>query len=283
MRLYSRSLSTLSIIIGLLVPYTSSVSQSESGAHPFLDSPFVIDAGMFFPESDFRVTVKGTIDLDPFDPIDFEETLGSDIDEEIGAIQFTWRFGEKWSLSAQYMSFEDRTSAVLTEDVEWGDITFGAGTGVGAGLDTTITRLFFGRQFRHDDRQEFGIGVGAHLLDMSAFIEGDAVINGVPDGFRTEVVETNGLLPNLGAWYIYSFSPRWAFKTRLDWLGADIGKYSGQIINAALGINFRVFKHVGIGLNYNWLELDVEVDDDPWQGELVTRSRGFFVYLSAYW
>ena len=257
-------------------------AQSQD-VHPLLDGTFNVDVGMFFPESTFEISVEGTIDPAPFEPIDFEGALGSDIDEQLGAVEFFWRFGDKWSLRAQYMAFEDRSSAALQEDVEWGDITFGAGTGIGAGLDTTITRLFLGRSFSKNDRREFGLGFGGHVLDISAFIEGNAIINGVPDGFRTDRVETSGVVPNLGAWYMHSFSSRWALTSRLDWLGADIGKYDGQIINFSIGTNFRLFKHVGIGLNYNWLEIDFGVDDDDWKGDLETRSHGLFAYVSAYW
>jgi hypothetical protein len=239
--------------------------------------------GVFVPQSTFEIGVNGSIDPGFTAPIDFEEQFRSDVDEEIAAIQFNWRFGEKWSLRAQYMEWNDRASAVLADDVEWGDITFGAGTGVGAGMDMSVTRLFFGRQFSVSDTHEFGLGLGGHVLDISAFIEGNAIVNGVPDGFRTELVSTDGLVPNIGGWYMYSFSPRWAFTSRLDWLGADIGDYDGYIINASAGLNFKISKHFGVGLNYNLLELDFGISDPSWNGELNSRSHGFFAYLGAYW
>ena len=59
MNFKSWSLSAVSIIVGLVMPYTDSFAQSESAAHPLLDSRFTIDAGRFFQESDFDITVKG--------------------------------------------------------------------------------------------------------------------------------------------------------------------------------------------------------------------------------
>jgi len=271
--------------IGTMLVFVAATAnaQSSSDAHPYLSSKFSIDVGVFMPQSTFKIGVGGTVDPAPFDPIDFETELRSDVDEEIAAIQFNWRFGEKWSLRAQYMEWNDRSSAVLANDVEWGDVTFGAGTGVGAGLDTSVTRLFFGRQFSVSDRHEFGLGLGGHVLDISAFIEGNAIVNGVADGFHTEVVSTSGLVPNIGGWYMYAFSERWAFTSRLDWLGADIGDYDGHIINASAGVNLNIAKHFGAGLNYNWLELDFGISDPNWHGDLNSRSHGFYAYLSAHW
>jgi len=115
-------------------------AQSSSDAHPYLSSKFSIDVGVFMPQSTFKIGVGGTVDPAPFDPIDFETELRSDVDEEIAAIQFNWRFGEKWSLRAQYIEWSDRSSAVLANDVEWGDITFGAGTGVGAATARALAK-----------------------------------------------------------------------------------------------------------------------------------------------
>jgi len=265
-----------------LVPFTACFAQADS--HPWLSSKFTVDAGVFFPDSDFELTVEGSIPIEGEDPIDFGRTFGSSADSKAGSLQFTWRFGEKWSLWGQYIEFEDSVaSAVLEEDVIWGDYTFGAGTGVAAGSGNAVTRVYFGRHFRGTDHSEFGIGFGVHILDIDAFIAGNAIVNGVPNGFSQVVAKTSGLLPDIGAWYIHAFSPRWAVKTRLDWLGADIGKYDGYILNFALGVNFQMFEHVGVGLNYNWLELDARVNDDPWRGEVLSNSKGLFAYVSAYW
>ena len=272
-------------MLGLILIFSVTIAnaQSSSDTHPLLDSRFSIDAGVYAPNGTFKVTVAGTIDPAPFDPIDFEKEFRSDVEEEIAAIQFIWRFGQKWSLRAQYVEWNDRSSATLANDVEWGDITFGAGTGVGAGLDMSVTRLFFGRKFSSSDKSEFGLGIGGHVLDVSAFIQGNAIVNGVPDGFHSEIVNTSGIVPNIGGWYTHSLSPRWAFTSRLDWLGADIGDYDGQIINAAVGVNFKVAQHFGLGLNYNYMELDFGINDSNWRGDLVSRSHGFYAYLSAYW
>lgn len=256
-------------------------AQESADVHPFLTSKLMFDGGMFFTENKFRIKVEGSVAVID-ETIDFGEQLRSDLDNDIFSFEVWWRFGEKWSLRAQYIDWDDTVSRTLQEDVVWGDVTFGAGTGVAAGTETTVTRFFFGRQFEPSDRHQIGVGFGGHQLDIGAFIAGQAIINGVPSGVRRESAKTSGILPNLGGWYIYSMSPRWALTTRFDWLGAEIDKYDGYIINTAAGINFQVFEHVGIGANYNFLELDVDVDEGAWNGSVTSQTDGFFLYLSAY-
>ena len=89
-------------------------------------------------------------------------------------------------------------------------------------------------------------------------------------------------MPNIGFWYDYSISPRWAFRSRFDLLGADVGNYDGVLINLAVGVNYQAFEHVGVGLNYNFFELDVNIDKSKWRGNIETIYEGVYVYASIY-
>ena len=183
----------------LLTIAPSSAVFGQSEVHPLLSSQFTVDAGVFFPQSDFEFEVAGSFDTGLAKPIDFEKVYDSSIDDKIASIDFTWRFSNDWSLWGQYMKFDDRVaSAVLDEDVQWGDVTFGAGTGIAAGLENSITRVFFGKTLVNSVQSELGVGFGAHIIQVNTFIEGAAIINGNPVGSRRETARTSGALPNLG-------------------------------------------------------------------------------------
>jgi hypothetical protein len=134
------------------------------------------------------------------------------------------------------------------------------------------------------DAQEFGLGAGFHWIDIDAFIEGTVIIvGGGGTTARREVVDTEGPLPNIGVWYKYSITPRWAVRGRLDWLNVDVGRYDGSLTNFSIGLNYQVVEHVGIGLNYNNFELDVKIDKTDWRGRISTSYEGLYAYLSIYW
>jgi len=142
--------------------------------------------------------------------------------------------------------------SVLEEDIEWGDVVFGAGSNAAAGTSFSLTRIFFGRQLDTSRSHDFGIGAGLHWLEMGAFIEGEILINGTPTASRRSVSE-GAPLPNIGAWYMYSISPRWALRTRLDLLSADVGDYDGLLVNSG------------------------------WRGKFETTYDGVYVYASLYY
>lgn len=271
------------LIVALFAGGTISLpAEAQDGVHPYLTEKFLLDLGVYFPERRVEIGVDGPIhSVDG--GIDFEESFGMKKSDEIFSLNFGWRFGEKWQLGAQYFAASAERSNVLQEDVEWNDITFGQGTGVAVGQEFELERLFFSREFRSSDKQEFGLGLGIHRLEIDAFIEGNAVINGAPAGFRRESVSATAPLPNIGAWYAYSFSPKWAFRARLDWLSAKVGEYDGTLINAAAGFNYQMFEHAGFGLNYNLFELELNVDKRGWNGSVKTSYSGLFAYVSFYW
>jgi hypothetical protein len=249
--------------------------------HPYLESGFSLDLGMFFPDRHLDLSVNGSI-ADINDEIDFDKGLKLGSADSTFAAELSWRFRDKWSIVGQFFKSSDSGRLVLEEDIEWGDVVFGAGSFASVGTEFSLTRIFFGRQFNTSRRHDIGIGGGIHWLHIGTFVEGEILVNGVPAGARRSV-SVEAPLPNLGAWYMYSISSRWALRSRLDLFGADIGDYKGLLVNASLGVNFQAFEHFGIGLNYNYFELDVSIDKSGWRGNFETVYDGVYVYASYYY
>ncbi len=260
-------------------PQLAVAAESED-LHPWLESGFSLDLGVFYPDRELDLRVNGTL-TGINDEIDFDERRQLKSADEVFAGEMSWRFRGRWSLVGQYFNSTDTYRAVLEEDIEWGDVVFGAGTNAAVGFDFSLTRIFFGRQLNTSESHNVGIGGGLHWLHIGSFVEGTILINGTPLT-ATRSVSVEAPLPNIGAWYIYSISPRWALRTRLDLLSADVGDYDGLMLNVALGVNYQAFEHFGLGLNYNYFELDVSIDKSGWRGNIETTYDGFYVYASLY-
>lgn len=257
------------------------VAEDTEDLHPFLESGFTLDLGVFFPDRHLDLSVNGSVG-GINDEIDFDKGFQLGSTDSTFAAELSWRFRGNWSIVAQFFKSSDSASLVLEEDIEWGDVVFGTGSFASGGTEFSLTRFFFGRQLDTSRRHDIGIGGGIHWLHIGTFIEGEILVNGVPAGARRSV-SVEAPLPNIGAWYNYSISSRWALRGRLDLFGADIGDYDGLLVNASLGVNFQAFEHFGIGLNYNYFELDVGIDKSGWRGEFETTYDGVYVYASYYY
>jgi hypothetical protein len=266
-------------LMGVATSFDAIAADSDD-THPLLTNNFSIAVGLFYPDRSLNLGVNGSVG-DERDAIDFDNTLRLGEADEVFSGELAWRFHGKWSLLGQYFKSSDAASVILGEDIEWEDIVFGAGTNARAGAGMQLTRIFLGRELRAKKYHDFGVGGGIHWLDIGAFIEGTIIVDGEPTSARGSV-GASAPLPNIGVWYRYSISLRWAFRSRLDLFDASVAPYDGSLINASVGVDVQALKHLGIGLAYNYFELDVGVDKSNWRGEFQTSYKGAFVYASGY-
>jgi len=263
----------------LLFPVLA-LAQESVDRHPLLEDDFVFAAGAFLPNKSLKLRVDGKV---PDRDIDFDERVGLSSDQSTANVTLRWRFGEKWSVSGQYFGTDDSGTAELTEDIKWEDYVLRVGSNVSAGVGLDVARLFFGREMSTGPRHEFGLGAGLHWLELSAYVEGEFFLNDESTGFRRESVSADAPLPNIGAWYSYALSPHWLITTRVDWLGASVGDYSGSLWNASAGISYQPWRHVGIGLSYQLFKLDIDIDKSDWHGAADLTYDGPFLALNVNW
>jgi len=255
-------------------------ADNSAGYHPFLTNKFRLGVGVFTPLKRIKIQVDGT---EPNSDIDFNQALDHSDSESIPALSFSWRYSKNWLLAGEYWSVGSRNGTVLTEDIEWEDGKLLAGSFVDSAVDTSIVRVFFGRSFLQDSpSQEFGLGAGLHWLNIKAFIEGD-FDDGTSLEFRRENVNADIPLPNIGTWYIYSWSRKWMASASLDWLNVSIGNYSGRLLNGQVGVNYQISEIFGLGLSYSIFDTKIKVDNAGWRGAIETSQRGPLLLLTASW
>lgn len=256
--------------------------QKVGGVHPALTEKFTLHAGLFFPDRNFKIQVDG-LGTGPNPTIDFEDEFGLNKSDQVFALEFGWRFSEKWSLVTQYFETSGARTAALDKDIEWENVIFAQGSNATAGQEFSVIRAFIGRRFNTDTRLDVGIGGGLHWFELGAFVEGEIIVGDLGSEFRRESVSVAVPLPNVGVWYNYSLTPRWAFSSRVDYLNADIDDYSGSLVNLGVGVNYRAFDKIGIGLSYIRLELDLGISKPDWRGGTETTYEGLYVFASGYW
>ena len=271
---------SLKNIIALLLIVLPIGAIAEESVHPEVSSKYTVDLGVFFPDRDMTlgagVATRGPRGVDFSTQFDLEKS------DEIFAIDFNWRFGEKWSFAAQHFQLSAEGEAVLQEDLEWKGVVFGAGSSAVGSTDFKLYRIVLGRSFGSNERTDFGIGAGLHWMDISASIQGNILVG---DGVALSVqsVTASAPLPNITAWYMHSLSPKWALRARADWFSASVDEFDGSLVNLQFGVNYALFDKAGIGAAYNYFEVDAGVDSSTWRGNANIVYKGPFVFMSVYW
>jgi hypothetical protein len=262
---------------------SGTIHAQDSAYHPALVDNFNLSVGAFRSDHAFNLNA-GVRDV-PDERIDFNESVGVDENSTIGNLELSWNFGKgrKWIISGQYFSNDANGDATLKEDVVWQDYIFPKGSFVEAGVHLDIIRIFVGRSLIKNERQNLGVGLGIHDLDLSAYIDGEALVGVESTGYRRYDAKFNQPLPNLGVWYDYSPARKWLLHTRLDWIGAKIDEYDGSLWNANIGIIYQPWRNVGFDISYEYFRLDGNVDKSSWYGGLEWSYSGPVMSVTANW
>ncbi len=268
--------------IALLLLAASANAQQADLAQKLIDTKFNLNVGVFYPDKQRRVRVAGGPGSDN-DDIDVDEELKLKDSEETFSAELGWRFNERWRVAAQYFSVQDSSTVTLDEDIEWEGTVIGAGSNATGGTSFQVVRLFVSREFEGAPHHSFGIGLGFHWMEIEFAVAAEAIIPGGGTEFRSVAVRVNAPMPDIGAWYNRRLSSRWLLTTRLDWLEASIDPYDGSIVNAAVGLQYTISENITVGLNYNYFDLNVGIEDSEWRGETQLRFHGPFISFGAFW
>ncbi len=274
----------LGALILLSVP--SALLAQEYEFHPMISDNFTASLGAMKSSNSFEFRADPIAEPQPFAPdIDFGDSLGVSSTSTFFNGQLRWKFGKskKWSLSGQYFSNNATGNSTLEEDIEWEGIIFREGTFAEAGVKLAVTRAFIGRSFFKNKQNDFGLGVGIHNLDLSAYIEGEVIVNDETTGRQKEEVSASQILPNIGGWYNFSPARRWLLHARVDWISAKIGKYDGGLWNVSAGVNYQAWRHVGFDLSWQYFNLHVDVDKSDWYGGVNMTYSGPVLAVTFGW
>jgi len=272
-----------SLFILMLLAFPCALMAQDYNYHPTLSDTFNASLGYMRSSNSFTFSTDAI--GNPGEDVDFNDTLDVSNHSNFFNGQLRWKFGseKKWSLWGQYFSNKATGRAELDKDIEWNDLTFQKGTYAEAGVKLAVTRVFIGRSFFKNEQNDFGVGVGIHNLDLSAYIEGEVKLNDQTTGVRREEVGASQILPNIGGWYNYSPAKHWLLHGRVDWISANIGKYDGGLWNASAGVGYQAWRHVGFDLSWQYFDLHVDVDKGDWTGSTKMTYSGPVVSVNFGW
>jgi len=271
-----KKITFLILLTLIILPVTAQQTSEQSNQdnqeqtsvvkNPILTEKFLLSMGLFSPINKLVLGVDGELDTDIADDIEFDERFDLDGVQHSFNLNFTWRFSKNYSVSADYFSVNTSKTVTLDETIEWNDKIYEVGAEVTGGYKFALYKIFFGRVISRGDKHEFGGGLGFHTVRVKTFLEGEASVNGESASFERSAVEATLPLPNIGFWYIWAPDAKWAFTGRVDWFGISIDNVSGNLLGLTPGVNFQAFKNIGFSLEYKYLALEAEVDNEKWKG-----------------
>lgn len=258
-------------------PQVEALQPEEPKPHVVsLDDNFTLQIGRYLPAffTELRVDSR---ELGEGTDINFEDQLGLDKDLGIWRADGQWRIGRKQRVGFSYYRFDRDASALLEEDIEFGEVIFPAGAGVASDLEVTLVLAKYLYSFRQTERTDYAASIGVHYLGTSVSLE----TTSGPDLSASAAADLP--LPMIGLEAVHLAGRNWRLRGDLEFLSISLGDYSGFWRSFDVSAAYYPNETYGIGLGYSAFVVDADADRDTLLGEIEYRYRGLRVFGVARW
>ncbi len=234
---------------------------------------FAFSVGGFVASSDSTIQLNAS-DHKQGTNIDFETDLGLGGSESVLTARLDWLMGRRNELSLAWFRIDRNATRDIDDLIEFGDIIYPPGVEVESSLRQTQTELAY--TFWALRRDQAGLGISLGVVDVALDAELVARVEAGPYEIELrEAASTHAPVPLLGLRGRGLLGDRVVISGDLRFLpNVTIGDYSGDAWSASAGAEWRITDHFGLAASYDIFGIDVDFDDDEWQGSAGLTTSG---------
>ncbi len=214
--------------------------------------------------------------------ISLEKDVGLKDSSSLPTVLGGLRISQHWRVEVEYLPLHRSGSKILSRIIKIGNTTYAVNTRLNGALNSDTYRVGFGYPFVRNPNAEFGASIGAHVTRFTEKFSGSGTVN------NTAVVavggESRGVtapLPTVGLYGTYVLSPVFSIAGRADYLSIKIGDIKGKLIDGQVGVTARVFRNVGVGGGYRYVEYGVTATKGNFQGKINYSFHGPVIFAEV--
>jgi hypothetical protein len=212
-----------------------------------------------------------------------EDTLGLSSEQAVLRLEGYYRFTKKHAMTYSWYKISSDGSKFLEEEFEWLDengdtITIPVGAKVDSTLSYDIFKLGYLWSFHHTDKVEMAAGVGLHMTRIEIGLRSDTTTSGVD----ARDVDTTLPLPVFSFAIVYHVTPKFAWHLKQEFFALKFDKWDGNYTDSTLGVEYRFFENVGLGVALSSNSLKVTENEDDYKFQYDNRISGLLVNVVAY-
>ncbi len=189
----------------------------------------------------------------PGTPFSAEQDLGLTNQAIQGQIELMVRMDQRSRVRLDFIDLRRQGSAVLDENIQFGNQTYTTGELVQSEIDWRQTDFTYTYSFLRTDRVELGAGLGVHLIQTEATAQ-------TPSSPQRSDYSAAGPFATFALDGVWRIARYWSLSARGQYfhLTADSGSGSLGEYHADLQYRWRPNFAVGAGFQYELVELQVQ-------------------------
>ena len=273
MRLECASALLIGAGLGLLAfAQPASAQEVTVPDHPIMRDRFYLSAGALWAASNVTANLNsGSLGVGAL--IDFEDDLGLDEYDVIGLYSFRWRISRRFQFEAEYFALDRENEKQVSRNVQWGNLNIPINAVARSSFDIDDFRLSVGYSFFRAQDKEIGVGLGAHVVHMSANISSA--------NFGSQRATESAPLPFINHYGRFALTDRWLFSVRVDRLSLDTGSIDGKIFSSGTDFIYQPWRHVALGLGYRDINFQISSTDETWRGKAQVQLTGPYLFIAG--
>lgn len=157
-----------------------------------------------------------------------------------------------------WAAYHRRGDATLNEEIEIGDVTLPVGAEVETVFNFDIIRGTYSYAVLQDDRMRIALGLEVYAVPLRYSLD----VESSADWTAVEAADTTLPLPALALRGDFLLVRKLYLNAGLDAMYLEISDFKGSLLDVNVNLEYRPWKHVGLGVGYNGFTVDVEGRSD---------------------
>jgi hypothetical protein len=218
--------------------------------------------------------------------INAEELFGLDSSLTVWRGEIMYRPGKslRHQVDFIYSAYHRDGSTTLADDIEIDGVTYPVGTQMDSVFNFDIFRGTYSYALLQDERMRIALGLGLYAVPLEY---GFTATTTGPGGSRSSVEGADVILPlpALALRSEFQLVPRLYLNASIDAMYLEIDSFQGSLLDVNVGLEYRPWKHFGLGVGYNSLSVSVtgeEASSDypgaDFVGSVDVRYTGLLLY-----
>ena len=236
--------------------------------------------GTFLNSNDLKIRVDGEAG-NLGTTIDWSNTFGAG-EKSRFRLDGVWRFTPKHHLRVMVTDYSTSQTETLERDIEWGDDFIKAGSKATGKVGFSIAEVAYEYAFKHKENMELALTAGIHYTSFEAKLTADLDTSvGDLQGELGGKASVDAPLPVFGARGMWRLGGDFYLDAMVQWFALSIDQYSGGLVNYRAAAIWQPKQWVGIGVGYDYFNVDVDVKKSNFKGMMDWTYKGPQVFFNA--
>ena len=190
--------------------------------------------------------------------INYSDLLKGETKATVPRVDAYYRFNPNHSIGFTYYRVGRDGLAGVDRSFNFGNVTFPIGATVQSELNIAMYQIYYNYSFYHNEKVELATTLGFYFTEVSATLTARTTVGSSINAGTTSASELLAPLPQVGFIMRYHITPRLKSEVRANFFYISAGNWEGSLVDLYLGLEYRLFKHFGIGGALNRMDANIQ-------------------------